>query len=188
MTKSLNVHTLKMPNEQMNSEIEKNSGVRSRRGFMAATGAVLGAAGMPAALAQVSSPGRAPPAPQSLVVERIEAIRRVTRGATVNRGKVSIDLPQLVDNGNTVSIAVRVDSPMSATDYVRAIHVFTEKNPQPDVVSFRLSPGCGRAQVATRMRLADTQTVLAICELSDGTFWSGAADAVVTLAACLEEI
>jgi sulfur-oxidizing protein SoxY len=160
---------------------------KSRRGFLAAAGAVLGAAGMPA-LAQVSSPGRAAPAPQSLVAARLEAIRRVTRGATVNRGKVTVDLPQLVDNGNTVSIAVRVDSPMSETDYVRAIHVFTEKNPQPDVITFKLNPACGRAQVATRMRLADTQTVLAICEMSDGSFWSGSADAVVTLAACLEEI
>ena len=171
----------------MNRKIKTSKPSRSRRTFLAA-GAVLGVAGMPAALAQVSSPARAAPAPQSLVAARIEAIRRVTRGATVNRGKVTVDLPQLVDNGNTVSIAVRVDSPMSATDYVRAIHVFTEKNPQPDVVTFKFSPGCGRAQAATRMRLADTQTVLAICEMSDGTFWSGTADAVVTLAACLEEI
>ena len=77
---------------------------------------------------------------------------------------------------------------MTANNYVKAIHVITEKNPQPDVVSFRFSPRSGRATASTRVRLADTQTVLAICELSDGTFWSGSADTVVTLAACLEEI
>jgi sulfur-oxidizing protein SoxY len=173
----------------MNSPRKKSTRRASRRNFLAAAGgAVLAAAGVPAALAQVSSPGRSAPAPQSLVAARIEAIRRVTGGATVNRGKVTLDLPQLVDNGNAVALAIKVDSPMTATEYVRAIHVFTEKNPQPDVATFKLTPDCGRAQVSTRMRLADTQTVLAICELSDGSFWSGSADAVVTLAACLEEI
>ena len=83
-------------------------------------------------------------------------------------------------------LAVSVESPMTAADHVRAIHVFTEKNPQPEVVSFHLGPRAGRASVATRVRLADTQTVVAVCELSDGSFWSGRADVVVTLAACLE--
>ena len=117
-----------------------------------------------------------------------EAIRRVVGKANVNRGKVTLDLPALVDNGNAVSLAVRVDSPMTGAEHVKAIHVFTEKNPQPDVASFRLGPRAGRASVATRIRLADTQTVTAICELSDGSFWSGSASTVVTLAACLEEI
>ena len=76
---------------------------------------------------------------------------------------------------------------MTETEHVRAIHLFTEKNPQPDVASFRLGPRAGRARVATRIRLAYTQTVVAIGELSDGTFWSGRADVVVTLAACLED-
>ena len=117
-----------------------------------------------------------------------EAIRRVVGTAKVTRGKVTLELPPLVDNGNTVSLAVRVDSPMSANDYVKAIHVFNEKNPLPDVASFRLGPRAGRANVATRVRLADTQTVVAICEMSDGSFWSGSAEAVVTIAACLEDL
>ena len=117
-----------------------------------------------------------------------EAIRRVVGTANVNRGKVTLDLPALVDNGNAVSLAVRVDSPMTEAEHVKAIHVFTEKNPQPDVATFHLGPRAGRASVATRIRLADTQTVIAICELSDGSFWSGSANTVVTLAACLEEI
>jgi sulfur-oxidizing protein SoxY len=76
---------------------------------------------------------------------------------------------------------------MSAADHVRAIHLFTEKNPQPDVASFRFGPRAGVARVSTRIRLSDTQAVLAVSELSDGSFWSASATVVVTLAACLEE-
>ena len=153
----------------------------------AAAGLVLEATGISGALAQ-TSPGRSAVAPQSLVAARLAAIRRVTRGAVVSKGKLTLEIPELVDNGNSVTLSVKVDSPMTANNYVKAIHVITEKNPQPDVVSFRFTPRCGRATASTRVRLADTQTVLAICELSDGTFWSGSADTVVTLAACLEEI
>ena len=153
----------------------------------AAAGLVLEATGISGALAQIS-PGRSAVAPQSLVEARLAAIRRVTRGAVVSKGKLTLEIPELVDNGNSVTLSVKVDSPMTANNYVKAIHVITEKNPQPDVVSFRFTPRCGRATASTRVRLADTQTVLAICELSDGTFWSGSADTVVTLAACLEEI
>jgi sulfur-oxidizing protein SoxY len=117
-----------------------------------------------------------------------EAIRKVVGSARVNTGRVKLELPPLSENGNAVPLTVSVESPMTEADHVKAIHVFTEKNPQPAVVSIRLGPRAGRARVATRMRLADTQTVVAICELSDGSFWSDRADVVVTLAACLEEL
>ncbi len=126
-------------------------------------------------------PARATPAAMQ------DAIGKVVGGARVNLGRVKLELPPLSENGNTVPLGIRVDSPMTEADHVRAIHVFTEKNPQPDVVSFYLGPRAGRASVATRIRLADTQTVVAISELSDGSFWSDRADVVVTLAACLEE-
>jgi len=116
-----------------------------------------------------------------------EVIRKVVGPVRVNTGKVKLDVPPLVENGNVVPLAVSVESPMTEADHVRAIHVFTEKNPLPDVLSCRLGPRAGRASVATRIRLTDTQTVVAICELSDGSFWSGSADVVVTLAACLED-
>ena len=151
----------------------------SRRNFLVAAGGLAAGIALPATVA-AQMPG-APAATQ-------EAIRRVVGTARINRGKVTLDLPALVDNGNAVSLAVRVDSPMTESEYVKAIHLFTEKNPQPDVASFHLGPRAGRASVATRIRLADTQTVIAICELSDGSFWSGSANTVVTLAACLEEI
>jgi len=150
----------------------------SRRQFLLAAG---GAAGFGLASVLRVKPARATPAAMQ------EAIRKVVGSASVNTGKLKLELPPLVENGNAVPLAVSVESPMTATDHVSAIHVFTEKNPQPDVVSFRLGPRAGRAGVATRIRLADTQTVVAICELSDGSFWSGSAAVVVTLAACLEE-
>jgi sulfur-oxidizing protein SoxY len=120
--------------------------------------------------------------------EMQDAIRKVVGAAVINKGKVTLELPQLVENGNTVSMSVKVDSPMTQSDYVKAIHVFTEKNPQPNVASFHLTPRAGRAAVSTRIRLADSQTVTAIAEMSDGTFWSQGVDVVVTLAACLEVI
>jgi sulfur-oxidizing protein SoxY len=116
-----------------------------------------------------------------------EAIRKVVGEATVNKGKVKLDIPPLTENGNTVACAVSVESPMTADNYVKAIHVFNEKNPQPNVISVQLGPRAGRANIATRIRLADTQTVTAIAELSDGTFWSDTADVIITLGACLED-
>ena len=116
-----------------------------------------------------------------------DAVRAVVGGARINKGKVTLELPQLVENGNTVSMLVKVDSPMTQADHVKAIHVFTEKNPQPNVASFHLGPRAGRAVVSTRIRLADSQTVTAIAQMSDGTFWRDEIEVVVTMAACLEE-
>ena len=126
-------------------------------------------------------PARATPAAMQ------DAIGRVVGAARVNPGKVKLELPPLSENGNTVPLTVSVESPMTPAEYVKAIHVFTELNPQPEVASFRLGPRAGRARVATRIRLATTQTVTAVTELSDGSFWSDTAAVVVTLAACLED-
>ena len=114
------------------------------------------------------------------------AIDAFTGGTPARTGRVTLDIAPLVDNGNTVPVSVRVDSPMTAADHVKAIHVFVEKNPLPVAASFVLGPRCGRAEVSTRIRLADTQTVQVVCEMSDGTFWSGAAESVVTAVACTE--
>ncbi len=116
------------------------------------------------------------------------AIRNVTGGAPVKTGKIKLDMPPLVENGNTVPMTVSVASPMAPEDFVRSIHVFNEKNPQPNIGNFYLGPHAGRAQISTRIRLADTQKVVAIARLSDDTFWSASVDVVVTLAACTEEV
>ena len=115
------------------------------------------------------------------------AIRDVTKGAAVRAGRVRLDVPPLVENGNTVPLTVSVTSPMTDDDHVVSIHVFNEKNPQPHVGHFQIGRRAGRAQIGTRIRLADTQTLTAIAQLSDGSFWSATADVVVTLAACTEE-
>jgi sulfur-oxidizing protein SoxY len=151
----------------------------SRREFLRAAGGVAAGLGLGSVIAAV--PARATPAAMQ------EAIRQVVGSARVNPGKVKLELPPLIENGNAVPLAVSAESPMTEADHVRAIHLFTEKNPQPNVVSFHLGPRAGRARVATRIRLANSQTVVAICELSDGAFWSDSADIVVTLAACLED-
>jgi sulfur-oxidizing protein SoxY len=116
------------------------------------------------------------------------AIRSVTGSAVVRTGKVKLDVPPLVENGNTVPMTVSVSNPMTADDYVKSIHVFNEKNPQPNVGNFFLGPRAGRAQISTRIRLADTQKIVAIARLSDDTFWSASVDVVVTLAACTDEV
>jgi sulfur-oxidizing protein SoxY len=117
----------------------------------------------------------------------LAAIRKVTGEAPIRRGRLKIDLPPLIENGNAVPMTIAGESPMTAADHIRSIHVFAEKNPQPNVVSFHLGPRAGRAAVATRIRLADTQRVVAVAEMSDGSFWSEEVDVVVTLAACLED-
>jgi sulfur-oxidizing protein SoxY len=146
----------------------------TRREFLALGGA--------AALAVTLQPAEATPAMLGA------AIRNVVGTAPVKTGKVKLDIPPLVENGNTVPMTVSVESPMAPEDHVKSIHVFNEKNPQPNIGNFYLSPQAGRAQVSTRIRLADSQKVVAIAKLSDGTFWSASVDVVVTLAACTEEL
>ena len=142
----------------------------------------LGLAGGAAVAVVTLRPAEATPAALA------SAIRTVTGGAAVKTGKVKLDVPPLVENGNTVPMTVSVTSPMAPEDFVRSIHVFNEKNPQPNIGNFHLGPNAGRARVSTRIRLADSQKVVAIARLSDGSFWSASVEVVVTLAACTEEV
>jgi len=142
----------------------------------------LALAGGAAILAVTVQPTEATPATLAA------AIRNVVGGEPVKTGKIKLDIPPLVENGNTVPMTVSVASPMAPEDHVKSIHVFNEKNPQPNIGNFYLSPQAGRAQVSTRIRLADSQKVVAIAKLSDGTFWSASVDVVVTLAACTDEV
>ena len=114
------------------------------------------------------------------------AIARFTRGAQPRQGKIALSLPEIVENGNSVPVTVRVSSPMTDADHVRRIAVFTERNPAPEVLEVTLGPAAGRAQVAFRMRLADSQAITAVAELSDGSYWSASVEVIVALAACLE--
>jgi len=116
------------------------------------------------------------------------AIRNVVGAEPVKTGKVKLDVPPLVENGNTVPMTVSVAHPMAPEDHVVSIHVLNEKNPQPNISNFYLGPHAGRAQVSTRIRLADSQKIVAIAKLSDGSFWSASVEVVVTLAACTEDV
>jgi sulfur-oxidizing protein SoxY len=151
----------------------------TRRQFLKLTGGVAVAGAIPIVTVR---PLQATPAMLA------SAIRNVVGSAEVHTGKVKLDIPPLVENGNTVPMTVSVASPMTAEDHVKSIHVFNEKNPQPNIGNFYISLAAGRAQVSTRIRLADSQKVVAIAQLSDGSFWSASVDVVVTLAACTEEV
>lgn len=121
--------------------------------------------------------------PESLAA----AINEVIGDRALREGKVKLDVPPLIENGNVVPVAVTVESPMTRADHVKSIHVFNEKNPQPHVFHAMLGPHNGKAAVATRIKLGDSQKIVAIAETSNGEFWSASADIIVTLAACLEE-
>src|SRR4051794_24313546 len=151
----------------------------TRRRFLASAGSAAVLGSVPIATLQ---PAEATPATMA------GAIRDIAGAAVVRTGKVKLEVPPLVENGNTVPMTVSVTSPMTSDDYVKSIHVFNEKNPQPNVANFYLSPQAGRAQVSTRIRLADSQKIVAIARLSDGSFWSTSVDVVVTLAACTDEV
>lgn len=116
------------------------------------------------------------------------AVAAFAGGGEVRPGRVKLAVAPLVENGNAVPVTVTVESPMTATDHVLRVALFNEKNPQADVAVFHLGPRAGRAQVATRIRLATSQTVTAVAETSDGRFWSASAKVVVTLAACIEDL
>jgi sulfur-oxidizing protein SoxY len=147
-----------------------------RRRFLAASGATLAAAALPAA-AQRFQPGQ----------DIAPFVAKITGGAVAERSGVEIELPQIAENGNSVPMRVRVASPMTAADHVSAIHVLAERNPRPHVATFHLGPQSGRAEVTTRVRLAGTQKVTVVAELSNRRFLIGQQEVLVTSAACLDE-
>lgn len=127
-----------------------------------------------------------PAAAMATPEQRDAAILRFSGGKEIRDGRVSVDLPALVENGNSAPLTVSVESPMTAADHVRRIAVFNEANPQPNVIEAKLGPRAGQARLSTRIRLANSQRIVAVAELSDGSFWRGGADVIVTLAACVE--
>ena len=153
------------------------TGNPERRSFLTRLGALLALpVGLPRlAQAQVNA-------------ESVEVmVLKVTGGARVQEGRVKLDIPMFADNGNSVSLSVSVDSPMTDANHVKSIHLYAGKNPRPNIANFYLGPRAGRAKLSTRIRLGGSQRVLAVAALSDGSFWSGKADVVVTSSACLDE-
>lgn len=118
--------------------------------------------------------------------ELAAAVNAFAGGRPPQPGKVKLDISTLVENGNAVPVTLGVDSPMTASDHVRSLALFNERNPQREVVVFQFGPDAARAAASTRIRLATSQQLVAVALLSDGTAWSHTVDVIVTLAACIE--
>ncbi|MFT8245700.1 thiosulfate oxidation carrier protein SoxY [Roseomonas sp. BN140053] len=158
------------------------AGAAQGAGSGAAAPIGAGAAGAnPAAAPAADTPPTAPPT-ESFA----EAERAILAGRTPLAEGITLGLQTLSENGNSVDISVKVDSPATAADHVTAIHILSEKNPYPRVASFALTPRAGRAEVATRMRLATSQTVLVLAETSRGAMHRASRDVIVVLGACVE--
>jgi sulfur-oxidizing protein SoxY len=120
--------------------------------------------------------------------DAMQAMKAIVGNRPVNTGRIYFELPPLVENGNLVAIKFSVQSPMTQNDYVKAIHIIAEANPLPNVVSCYFTPLSGKAEASTRIRLADSQKVWALAQISDGSFWRTSVETVVTLSACTEMI
>lgn len=142
---------------------------------------VLGAGAL-AALGFLLGPSRA--LGQDKAAELDAALKKIMGAAKPVEGKILLDLPEIAENGNTVPFSLSVESPMTEQNYVKAMHILATANPQLDVASFQFTPASGKAMVATRMRLAGTQDVIAIAELSDGKFLMGKRTVKVTIGGC----
>jgi sulfur-oxidizing protein SoxY len=147
-----------------------------RRRFIAAGAALAGASVLPTAAQRFQPPQDIRP-----------LVDEITKGAAPEARGVEVELPQIAENGNSVPMKVRVTSPMTAEDHVSAIHILAERNPRPRVATFHFTPDSGRAEVSTRVRLAGTQTVTVLAELSGKRFLVSRTEVLVTSAACLDE-
>jgi sulfur-oxidizing protein SoxY len=127
------------------------------------------------------------PAPGRADHQRLAAaLLDFTGGQPMREGRVRLDVSPLVENGNAVPISISVETTMTAADHVRRIGVFNERNPQPNVITAQFGPRSGRAFLATHIRLATSQALVAVAEMNDGSFWSQRVEVIVTLAACIE--
>lgn len=112
------------------------------------------------------------------------ALEKLYAGKPMAAGKIKLDLPQIAENGLVVPIGVDVESPMTDQDYVKAVHVFADGNPLPGVISYRFTPECGKASASARMRLARTQNIVAVAEMSNGSLFTAKQEVKVTIGGC----
>jgi sulfur-oxidizing protein SoxY len=146
-----------------------------RRDFLALAGA-----GMVAAVAGAIFPGKV----FASTDEAAAMIAKITGGANAEQGKVTFVLPAIAENGNTVPVTVTVDHPMSDSSYIDTIHLIADQNPAPEVADFHLTPGTGVAQVSIRMRLAQTQNIVAVARSNSGKFYLAEQEIKVTIGGC----
>ena len=113
-----------------------------------------------------------------------EILKKAIGDTAPTEGKVTLELPEIAENGNTVPFTVAVDSPMSDSDYVKAVHVFATGNPSPEVVTFHFTPMSGKAAATSRMRLGKTQDVIVVAQMSNGKAYMGKRQVKVTIGGC----
>ena len=111
-------------------------------------------------------------------------IKKLYGDKKLESGRIKLDVPQIAENGLVVPINVEVESPMTANDYVKSVHVFAEKNPLPGVVSYKFTPEAGKAAASTRMRLAETQDIVVVAEMSSGQLFYTRSEVKVTIGGC----
>ena len=140
-------------------------------------------AGAAALAAAPLSAGTARAAPEDMARE----LEKLVGAAAVKEGRVRLTLPELTENGNSSPLGITVDSPMTASDHVKAVHIFSERNPVAYIARLGVGPRAGRAKIATSIRIAESQFITVLAEMSDGSFWSGRAETVVTTPACIDD-
>src|SRR5215475_9289947 len=133
-----------------------------------------------ATLALIVTSGRADATPDEVA----SAIAKLYGEKKFESGKIKLDVPEIAENGLVVPINVEVESPMTDADHVKAVHLFAEGNPLPGVITYRFTPACGKAAASTRMRLAQTQNIVCIAEMSGGTLYKATATIKVTIGGC----
>ncbi|MGI9387263.1 MAG: thiosulfate oxidation carrier protein SoxY [Methyloligellaceae bacterium] len=141
---------------------------------------VLGTAAVAALAAIVSIPAGPAHAKRGLD----EAVKSVLGDVKPAKGRVSLELPEIAENGNTVPFSFSVESPMTKADHVKEVHIFASGNPRPDVATFMFSPSSGKASANSRMRLGKTQDIVAIAKMSDGKFYMTRQTVKVTIGGC----
>jgi len=126
-------------------------------------------------------------APHMVMAEEADvkaAIEKLYSGKSLSAGKIKLDLPQIAENGLVVPVGIEVESPMTEKDYVKAVHIFADGNPLPGIISYKFTPDCGKASASSRMRLARTQNIVAVAEMSDGSLFTAKQEVKVTIGGC----
>lgn len=113
-----------------------------------------------------------------------DEMKKLFAGKAMGEGKIKLDMPEIAENGLVVPINIDVDSPMTEADFVKSVHVFADGNPLPQVVTYHFTPESGKASASTRMRLAQTQNVIAVAEMSSGQLYSAKVQVKVTIGGC----
>jgi sulfur-oxidizing protein SoxY len=141
---------------------------------------LIGAAGVGAAalLTQFAARGA------GATPDAAKALLQTLAKGDPKEGRVTIRAPEIAENGNAIPVTLSVESPMTDKDYVKAIHVVADGNPNPGVASFELTSLAGKAEVQIRVRMASTQKIVAVAQMSDGSLWTAAREIKVTIGGC----